>query len=70
LRFKHEAILSAEPIGKNADHVDLITWDAIAISVVQSSCYKGVSGADKMQRGNFIKSNKTNAYRSENGITV
>src|SRR6266404_7872775 len=50
--------------------MDLITWDAIAISVVQSSCYKGVSGADKMQRGNFIKSNKTNAYRSKNGSTV
>jgi len=50
--------------------MDLITWDAIAISVVQSGCYKGVSGADKMQRGNFIKSNKTNAYRPENGSTV
>jgi hypothetical protein len=50
--------------------MDLITWDAIAIAVVQSSCYKGVGGADKMQCGNFVKSNKTNAYRSENGSTA
>jgi len=50
--------------------MDLITWDAIAIAVVQSSCYKGVSRADKVQRGNFVKPNKTNAYRSEKGSTV
>src|SRR5206468_8694951 len=60
--FEHEAVFSAEPIGENTDSTDLITWNAIAIAVVQGGRYKSVSGADEMQRGNFVESNKTNAY--------
>jgi len=50
--------------------MDLITRDAIAIAVVQCGCYKAVSGAYEMQRGNVVEPDEPNAYRSENGSTV
>jgi hypothetical protein len=50
--------------------MDRIARNAIAIAVVQSRCDESVSGAYQMQRGNFVESDKTDAYRSENGSTV
>src|SRR6266436_9579561 len=50
--------------------MNLVTWDAIAIAVIQSGRYKDISGAYEMQRGHFIESHKTNAYWSKNRRAV
>src|SRR5260370_15728004 len=68
--FEHEAAFRAESMRKYTDRMDLITWDAIAIAVVQSSCYKDVGGAYQVQRGNFVEAHETNAYRAEDGSTL
>jgi|SRR2546430_14005026 len=48
LALRTRGRLSTEPIRKNAESTDLITWNAIAITVIQSGRYKGVSGAYEM----------------------